>query len=94
MCSSITARLIKWLVAICDKRAVLLVLSSLPLLQCMLWVFPLLLIWGLKHKKIIYFFFFEKGVGFSYTEVSWHAVILHTSAAWMKCWEHSGGKRK
>lgn len=61
---SITARLIKWLVVICDKSAVLLLLSSLPLLQCMFWLFPLfaelLLI-----KKIIYFLFFEKGWVFS-----------------------------
>lgn len=46
---SITLGQIKWSAAICDKSAVLLVHSSLPLLQCMFWLLPLFLLWGLKH---------------------------------------------
>lgn len=87
---SITARLIRWLFAICDKCSPACAVFP-PQLQFMSWLFPLLLIRGLKHQKITLFSL--KRVGFSAViEFSWHAVVLHTGGAGMKPWEHCGEK--
>lgn len=87
---SITARLIQWLFAICDKCSPACAVFP-PQLQFMSWLFPLLLIRGLKHQKITLYSL--KRVGFSaVVEFSWHALILHMRGVGMKPWEHRGEK--